>query len=395
MATNLIPLALGFAGLWAALVSNGFGQTAESPVARSWRQASQTAATVTGTVLDQSDAVISGASVVLASGDRDFLQARTDAGGEFRFDAVPPGHYGLRVEYAGFKTQRTRLNVGKHVPAPVRMVLAIADVQETLSVDSGDGRASVEPGDNMDAVRITSNQLENLPMLDRDYLGALSQLFDAGALGSGGATVIVDGLPSDDHNIPLSEIEEIRINKNPYSAEFMRPGKGRIEIITKSGSSKYHGSLYLGFRDYRLDARNAFAILRPPERRRQFEGHLSGPVHKGKKNTFSLTASHSQDDPETSIYALGPTGPILENANQTQITTYLSAQYTRRVDKNSLSFRYSHYDWSHMDQGVGGFALSETGFDTATRFHQFFSSYRTVINPNLMNELSVRLWRED
>jgi len=162
----------------------------------------------------------------------------------------------------------------------------------------------------MDAVRITSNQLESLPMLDRDYLSALSQLFDAGALGSEGATVIVDGLPSDDHNIPLSEIEEIRINKNPYSAEFMRPGKGRIEIITKSGSAKYHGSLYFGFRDYRFDARNAFAVVRPPERRRQFEGHLSGPIYKGKKNTFSLTGIGNAP-PALGPYTIsGPSGTV-------------------------------------------------------------------------------------
>jgi len=383
--------ALGCAGLWAVLVSYGFRQTAESFLLAS----SQPSASIAGTVVDPSEAVVSGASVALASGNRDILQTSTDVKGEFCFDAVPSGHYALRVEYPGFKTQQTRLNVGKRAPSAVRVVLAIADLQESVNVDSGDGRVSTEPGENIDVVRITSNDLENLPMRDRDYLGVLSELLDPVSTGSGGATIIVDGLPSDDHNIPLSEIEEIRINKNPYSAEFARPGKGRIEIITKSGSSKYHGSLYLGFRDYRLDARNAFAILRQPERRRQFEGYLSGPVHKGKKNTFSLTASHSQDDPQTSIYALGPSGPIRENANQGQTTDYFTAQYTRRVDKNSLSFRYSDYNWARTNQGIGVFVLPEAGFDSKVRYHQLFSSYRAVINPTLLNEFFVRVRTED
>ena len=80
---------------------------------------------------------------------------------------------------------------------------------------------------------------------------------------------------------------EIRINQNPFSAEFAAPGQKRIEIITKSGSSNYHASVLTQFRDYQLDARNAFATQRPAQQPLLLDGYLSGPLGKSKK-TISL-----------------------------------------------------------------------------------------------------------
>jgi hypothetical protein len=382
MTSNPIQRVVRCAVLWALLTSYGFGQ--------------RSTAGVSGAVFDPSEAVIAGASVTLGSGDRDVLRTNTDANGEFRFDAVPHGHYELRVEYPGFKTQRTPVRVESRSRGPLRVVLAIADLQESLNVESPGGHVSAESGGNVDVLRLDPRLLENLPILDRDVISALSRFLDPAATGSGGATVIVDGLPSSERNIPLSEIQEIVINNNPYSAEFARPGKGRIEIITKSGSSKYHGSVYLGLRDYRLDARNAFAVERPAAQRHEMEANVSGPIHKDKKNTFSLTASRIQDKLEPIIHAFGITGPIRENTAQDQISTYFSAQVTRRVDKhNALSVRFTDFDWSYQGKGTGGFVLPESGADSTSRYHQLYSSYRAVISSNLLNELFVRVRTED
>ena len=390
MASHVIQRTVGCAGLWATLVCMGWGQPAKSRPATA-----RSSATITGAVLDPSDALIAGAVVTLASAGRDLSGTETDEKGEFRFNEVAPGGYELRVEYPGFKTQRARLNVGTRGASPVRMVLEIADREDSLTVDSGEGRVSVAPSENLDVVRLDPRQLASLPMLDGDVIGALTRMLDPSSTGSSGVSVIVDGLPSSERGIPLSEIEEVRINKNPYSAEFARPGRGRIEIITKSGSSKYHGSFNVAIRDFRLDARNAFAIERPPQRRRQLDGNLSGPVHEGKKNTFSLSFSRSLDNLEPIVYALGRTGPIRGNAPQDQTSSFFSAQFTRRIDKNALSFRYSAYDWSYRGQGTGGFVLPEVASDSAMRYHQLYSSYRTVLSAKLVNEFFVRVRTED
>src|SRR2546425_5543693 len=355
----------------------------------------QTVQIVSGTVVDPSNAILYGASVTLTSGKQDVLRTTTDAKGEFRFDSVAPGRYEVRADYPGFKTGRARVTVRNAAPSPLRLELAIADLEETVKVDSDGAQTNTNPSENLDLIRLRSGDLENLPVLDGDVVGALAQLLDPASAGSGGATVVIDGLPSSDHKLRVSEIQEVRINNNPYSAEYARPGRGRIEIITKTGSSKYHGSVELGLRDFRLDARNAFAVERPQQRRRHLEANLSGPLLKGDKDTFSLTASRTQDGLEPIVYAFGLGGPIQQNAAQSQTSTYLSAQFTRRIHENALSFRYTHFDWSDEGAGAGGFVLSETAYKSASRYHQLYSSYRAVISPTLLNEFLVRLKAED
>src|SRR3989441_8591369 len=254
----------------------------------------QTTLIVSGTVVDPSNAILSGASVTLIAGKQDILRTTTDTKGEFRFDSVAPGRYEVRAEYTGFKTVAARITVRTAAPRPLRLELAIADVQETVTVDSDGPEVNTNPSENLDLIRLRSGDLENLPVLDGDVVGALARLLDPASVGSGGATVVIDGLPSSDHNLRASEIQEVRINNNPYSAEYARPGRGRIEIITKTGSSKYHGSVEYGLRDFRLDARNAFAIERPLQRRRQLGANISGPLLKDNNDTLSLTPSRTR-----------------------------------------------------------------------------------------------------
>ena len=355
----------------------------------------QTTQIVSGTVVDPSNAILHGASVTLTGGKQDVLRTTTDAKGEFRFDFVVPGRYEVRAEYPGFKTGTARITVRTAAPSPLRLELAIADVEETIKVDSDATQTNTNASENLDLIRLRSGDLENLPVLDGDVVGALARLLDPASVGSGGATVVIDGLPSSDHNLRASEIQEVRINNNPYSAEYARPGRGRIEIITKTGSSKYHGSVDFGIRDFRLDARNAFAVERPPQRRRQLEANVSGPLLKGDKDTFSLTASRIRDGLEPIVYAFGLGGPIRENAAQTQTSTYVSAQFTRRIHDNAFSFRYTHFDWSDEGAGAGGFVLPEAAYTSASRYHQVYSSYRAVFSPTLLNEFFVRVKAED
>src|SRR5712692_10689731 len=143
-------------------------------------------AVVSGTVLDPSDGLVPGATVTLASGSRDLLQTNAGAKGEFRLDAVAPGRYELRVGHPGFTTQQIRLNVGTRALSPLRVVLAIAALEETLNVESAEGRVSPEVSENADVIRLTPRELENLPIMDGDVIGALSRLLGPAAAGTGG-----------------------------------------------------------------------------------------------------------------------------------------------------------------------------------------------------------------
>ena len=80
------------------------------------------------------------------------------------------------------------------------------------------------------------------PIFDNDVIGTLSRFLDPGSLGSEGATLVVDGMEARKVGVSPSA-SEVKINQDPYAAEFQRPGRGRIEVVTKAGSDAYHGSL--------------------------------------------------------------------------------------------------------------------------------------------------------
>ena len=82
-----------------------------------------------------------------------------------------------------------------------------------------------------------------------------------------GVTLVVNGIEANGPGVTPSAVQEVKINNNPYSARFSRPGRARLEIITKSGSPNYHGSFNFMFRDSVFDASNAFAVVKPPESR--------------------------------------------------------------------------------------------------------------------------------
>src|SRR5258706_1527061 len=212
---------------------------------------------VSGVVLDPSNAAIAGAKVTLRGGSlENEPSTTTDPAGHFQFSGVSPGSYEVEVQQEGFKILKSRVKVGPRSPAPLHIVLPLRDLHEEVTVTNPQGQLSREASENADIIRLDRQALDSLPILDNDVVKAVTEMLGPA---SGGAVVTVDGMAVSDVGVPASAIQEVRINQNPYSAEYSAPGKNRIEIITKNGSSHYHGSLDTSFRDYRLDARNAFS----------------------------------------------------------------------------------------------------------------------------------------
>ena len=134
-------------------------------------------------------------------------------------------------------------------------------------------------------------------MFDRDIVGTLSRFLDASAMGTGGVTLVVDGMEARKVGVAPSAIQQVKINQDPYTAEFPRPGRGRIEVITKAGADKYSGSMDFTFRDAQLNARDPFADTRPPEQRRIYEGVLGGPVARRQAHLVSPDDRSARGEP--------------------------------------------------------------------------------------------------
>ena len=177
----------------------------------------------------------------------------------------------MRVNQQGFKTETVRVAVGTRSPGRLRIVLSIETLNQQITVSADAAEISTDPSENRDIATVDRQALDDLPIFDQDVVATMSRFLDSSALGENGVTLIVDGIQGIDALSP-SAIQSVTINNNPYSAEYNRPGRGRIEITTKPGSSEYHGTVNFLFRDARLNARDPFATVKPQEQRRIFEG---------------------------------------------------------------------------------------------------------------------------
>jgi len=347
---------------------------------------------VSGVVLDPTGAAIPEAKVILRREGVRSEQAKTaNQRGQFRFTRLAPGNYEIEARKEGFKPDITQITLGANPQAPLEIVLQIAEVRAEVDVDDRLNRVNTNPNDNLNIIKLDREELKKLPVLGNDVIGGLTNLLDAGSVGSGGATVIVDGLETRKKKVPASTIQEVRINQNPYSAEFSRPGRGRIEVITKPGSSEYHGEFNFIFRDHHLDARNAFATERPPEQRRIFEGNLTGPLGGGKKTTFLLSVNREEEDLQSIVFARTPAGVVTENVAYPNRDTELSLRVNHQVGaKTTFSIRYEHTFDSAENGGVGGFNLPEVAANSTGREHQIYFTHRRIISPKLINEFTMR-----
>src|SRR5207253_4627242 len=178
------------------------------------------------------------------------------------------------------------------------------------------------------------------PMFDPNYIATISRFLDSSAIGTGGTTLIMDGLQVNSVALPPSAIQEVKINQNPYSPEFLRPGRGRIEIVRKASAPVYHGALNFVFRDNRINAREPFASTRPEEQRRILETSLTGPIGSGKTSSFIFSGMYQSEDAQSIVYAIGPAGEIRLNVPTPQREADISLRLSHQFGtKNTVSLR--------------------------------------------------------
>ena len=139
-------------------------------------------------------------------------------------------------------------------------------------------RVNTDSKNNLSATVLKEQDLEALPD-DPDELEAGLQALAGASAGPNGGQIYIDGFTGGQLP-PKESIREIRINQNPFSAEFDRLGFGRIEILTKPGTDKFRGQAFFNFNDESLNSRNPFALNRAPIQTKFYGGSVSGPIKK-------------------------------------------------------------------------------------------------------------------
>ena len=360
-----------------------FSQGAPPPTAATQLRAVPSA--ISGSVSDPSGAKIAGAQVHVENNalQRDLL---TDSAGRFSVD-LPPGTYRFDILSPGFEPY-TRINVaiasGKPL-RPIAVTLRIASQKEVVTVDAnGD---STSAGDNQSALVFKKEQLDTLS--DNDATLQQQLLAIAGGDGQHPPQVYVDGFTGGRFP-PKSAIREVRINQNPFSAQYDSLGFGRIEIFTKPGSDKFHGFLQTQGNASAFNARNPFTGAQPPYHQLYFDGNLSGPI--GKKTSFFLGSSYNDQQNNAVVNAI-----ILDPTNiETKYSSAIPNPATNntqslRLDRqlttnNTFTGRYEYNQSTATNSGVGLLVLPSEGTNTTTTTQTLQLGNTEIIGPHLINE---------
>ena len=191
---------------------------------------------VSGTVVDASGERIPGAEVELVRDQTPARTASTDPSGNFRFTQVATGRYEIVARRDGFAPAWLPLTVADHSPTPLTITLEVTGVRQQVTVTATAEEVSTHPADNLDTVTLDRGLLDNLPIFDQNYVAMMSQFLDPGSVSTNGVTLVVNGMEQRNIGVSASAIQQVKINQNPYAADFSRPGRGRIEILTKPAS---------------------------------------------------------------------------------------------------------------------------------------------------------------
>ena len=348
--------------------------------------------TISGIVLDPSGAAIAGADVILFSGDgKELSRITSDQDGSFQFEKLAAGAYKIQAQAAGFRDTIVELKLGSRTASPLRVVLPIAEQNEVVNVAGSDVSLVVttDVSENQNANNLDRSALDRVPVFDRDYISMLSRFLDDSTIGTNGVSLIVNGIEANGPGVTPSAVQEVRINQNPYSARFARPGRARLEIITKGGTPAYHGSVNFLFRDAVFDARNTFAAGKPPEQRQFYEGSLTGPIGESKKTSFLLSLEWDKDNNQAAVVATGPNNvAINENVPQAMRHFFGSGRVFHDFnDKDHIWIGYSFEHQSNNNVGAGGNVLPEAATNTRFLEHEINVSYRHIFSPKWVNQL--------
>ncbi len=327
---------------------------------------------LSGWVEDASGGVIPGAKVkLIGKTTGEGFKTTSDETGRFEFANLPEGEYVLSAQAPGLEKTDKKVKVGVSPMAPIHVRLDVAEMKEEVTVTAND-LSLPSAQTNIDAVEFGRELLGGLPAKDDDPLAIPSLFVNPAAAGTGGTKILVDGVETDAVDLPTSSIRHIRVNKNPYSAEFSRPGKGRIEVTTKHQfHRKYHGSLSALFRNSALDARNTFATVRPLQQRVVPEAELDGPIIPGNSRlTFLLAGRYDSNNQSSVVRAQTLNGPLVENVVAPERNSYLFSRLNFQINPvHKLGASYRFKNKSQRDQGIGGF---KGGFNLPERATDLF-----------------------
>src|SRR5215469_5998621 len=297
----------------------------------------QSTAQISGTVKDQTGAVIAGAQVTATATDTGLKRsAVSDSGGAFLLPNLPVGPYRLEAAAQGFRTYVQTGIILQVADNPViNPSLALGQVSDQVQVEAA--APQVETRDTgvsqvMDSTRVVELPLNGRQVTDLVVLSGAAtvsattsfvrnypsvNISVAGGLHNG-LTYLLDGSSHNDPinglNLPLpipDALQEFKLETSSLSAQYGQHSAGAVNAVTKSGTNSFHGDLFEFFRNGYMNALNFFAKVPDQLKRNQFGGTIGGPIKKDKLFFFGSYQGTRMVGTITPQFAFLPTQDML------------------------------------------------------------------------------------
>lgn len=368
-----------------------------------------------GAVADSSGSALPGVTVTITNDSTGVERVVvTDQQGGFRVPALQPGPYTVASSLTGFgaDTKKVVLTVGQ--VADLKVSLSVGAIEESIQVV---GRSAIEietTKSDLSAV-VSQEQLSELPVLNRGFVG-LAQLLPGGgpartadgrfgiSTSFGGTNVRsmysmqIDGGIMDHPiygfaivNVSQDAVQEFRVLRNQFDAEFSRAGTAVVNVVTRSGTNDLRGRLSYFGRDDSLNAKNAFARSKPAFDSARFSAAAGGPLVRNKAFLFGTLEYNRQNSAR--IIALPAANPFANQFNGVYDNGTRAKLGQAKVDytaspRHSFSARYL-YD---NDDIIEDYQLAE---NTALDFSDLSTSWNWTLGPSTLNSMVVQYLDQD
>jgi len=381
----------------------------QSPAAPSAAGQAVTTAALHGHITDQTGALIPGAKVTVTSAEgKAVATATADASGAYEVRGLKPGGYIVSATFPGFAPFQSQIiAIAPGASKRVDISMAIQVEQQNVVVTDDSPTVNVEASGNANAIVLKGKDLDALSD-DPDELASEISALAGPSAGPNGGQIFIDGF-SGGQLPPKSAIREIRINQNPFSAEFDRLGYGRIEILTKPGTDKLHGQVFAMGNDSSFNTNHVFTdsgvkTAIPSYYSYMFNGTVSGAITKtssffiagerrniGNANTWLIPEAVLPDSGGTYVNV----GPYNVSVPNQRMRTNISARVDWQLGaRNTLTARYSF--WSEDENNnINSGSLPSASWHESNTDHTVQVSDAFIINDHLVNETRAQFERQN
>jgi hypothetical protein len=350
-----------------------------------------------GLVTDQNGAVVPGATVTL-HGPNDLIKTvTTDQNGFYSFTGLQAGRYSITASAPSLRLPEPAVISLKSGTQTVNLQLNVVIPDQRITVEeNAEARVSTEAGNNASAQVLRGEDLDALGDSPEDLAADLLLLAGPSA-GPSGGQIFIDGfsggqLPS------KASIREIRINQNPFSPEYERLGFGRIEILTKPGSSKFAGAAYFNFAHQFWNSRNPYAERKAPFLLYEYGGSITGPIKKHASYFLDVRRDDIDNGSIVNAVVLDPGTLAPIQLTDTPVTPQKRFGINPRLDwqanrNHTFVFRYSFTHSDIQNSGIGGFNLASRAYEIANNNQTVQLTETAVLNHSVINETRFQFVR--